>query len=206
MSIDFSQWLLVHDGSAYSALSISSDEVDADFESWFRTNGGYLHPSVELAANTIEGNYLRVKEGSNLPSGSTIVSCPHELTLSWASARKYHFPNIRSQFTSHVATRLFLIKQYLLREHSPWWPYIRSLPQPDSKHDLRTPMFYDMEDMLWIRGTNLEHARDVREDAWRKEYTDTCHILVSSGDGDRNCHERSKVWTWWVISELESAQ
>jgi hypothetical protein len=194
MSTDFAQWLLAHDGSAYNSLQIASDEPDEDFESWFRSNGGYLHPSVELTSGLAEGNGMRVKEGQDLLSGSMIVSCPHDLTLSWASARKYHFPTIHSTLLSHVASRLFVMKQYLLREHSPWWPYIKSLPQPADKDALRTPMYYDAEDLVWIRGTNLEHARKVCGDTWYKEYTDALPHLFGKRDRD----EERKLWTWLV--------
>lgn len=198
MSMDFAEWIITYDGSAYSTLQIASDAPDETFEEWFRSNGGYLHPSVEMTSSFTEGNYLRVIEGHTLYPGSTIVSCPHDLTLSWASARKYHFPSIRSTFMSHVATRLFVMKQYLLKESSPWWPYIRSFPQPDDNDGLRTPMYYDSEDLVWIRGTNLEYARKVREDAWQKEYSNAFQQLF----GYRDQCDESKFWTWLVLSSV----
>lgn len=194
MSIDFDEWLIAHDGSAYSSLHIASDDAHEDFVSWFRSNGGYLHKHVELTSNPSEGNYLGVKEGYDLLPGSTVVSCPHDLTLSWPAVRKYHFPNVHSNLLPHVATRLYLMKQYLLKSQSPWWPYIRSLPQPDDSDAFRTPMYYNQEDLVWIQGTNLEHARNVRQDAWHKEYSDAFHRIF----GDRSKDEESEFWTWWV--------
>lgn len=200
MSIDFAVWLVAHDGDAYSALKIASEEADEDFESWFRSNGGYLHPCIELTSSSSEGNFLRVKEGRSLSPGSTFVSCPHDLSLSWASANRYHFPSIRSSFVPHVSTRLFVMKQYLLKAHSPWWPYIRSLPQPYDSEPFRTPMYYNSEDLLWIQGTNLEHARQVRKDAWQKEYDDAFDMLFRYRDGD----EQKEFWTWFVTSNASA--
>ena len=189
MALDFKTWLLASD---LSSTKIQISPAGEDFESWFLTNGGYLHPSVDIASGD-EGNIVRVKRDRTLLPGSMVVSCPHELTISWPGINRYHFPHVHSTFTPHIATRLFLMKQYLLREQSPWWPYINSLPRSFS-----TPLWYDEDDLIWLRGTNLGKAKEIREDAWRQEYENAMQLLFADGFG----LEKIPLWTWFVIKGI----
>jgi hypothetical protein len=195
---DLADWLLDLSTPVNSFPRISSKTSEGAFELWFRANGGYINPDVEITSNHSEGNSLLVRGDRNLPPGTTIISCPHHLTLSWPSARRYHLAHIHSAFRPHVATRLFLMKQYLLQECSPWWPYIRELPQPYQKDSLNTPLYYNSDDLLWIAGTNLEHARKVRLDTWRKEYEDAVRELFQ----DQAERYQSELWTWSVMLML----
>ncbi len=160
--MEFATWLTTNDSLANRSPRIEPSSTIVDFETWFLTNGGYIHPSIELASSSSSGNLFRVMPENTVPSASTIVSCPHSLALSWPSAHKFHYPDVQLPLcTQHVATRLFLMKQKLLKDQSPWWPYVKILPET-----FRTPLYYDFEDCAWIRGTNLGRARKVREDAW----------------------------------------
>lgn len=194
MGTDFRAWLVATDQCEFSTTKIEASPVGEDFESWFLTNGGYLHPSVEIAFGD-QGNFVCVKKDHVLLPGSTVVSCPHELTISWPGVNQYHFPHVHSTFTPHIATRLFLMKQNLLKEQSPWWPYINSLPRSFS-----TPLWYDDNDLIWLRGTNLGNAKEVREDAWRKEYENTMQLLFTDGFDV----EQKRLWTWFVFKVFES--
>ena len=188
----FREWLLASDQSAFSSAKIQSSSAVEDLESWLLVNGGYLHPSVEIGS-VDDGQCVRVKHGHVLLPGSTVVSCPHELTISWPGVNQYHFPHVQSSFTPHIATRLFLMKQLLLREQSSWWPYINSLPRSFS-----TPLWYDDNDLLWLRGTNLGNAKEVREEAWRQEYENTMRLLFTDGSSSEQKH----LWTWFVVASL----
>ena len=190
--MDFRVWLLATDHRDFSTTKIKTSPIGEDFESWFLTNGGYLHPSVEMAFGD-DGNFVRVQQDHDLLPGSTVVSCPHELTISWLGVNQYHFPCVHSTFTPHIATRLFLVKQYLLGEKSPWWPYINTLPR-----SFRTPSWYDENDMMWLRGTNLGRAKNVREEAWRQEYENAMHLLFANGSD----LEQKPLWTWFVTNRL----
>lgn len=192
MGTDYGGWLLASDYCDFSTTKIEMSPIGEDFESWFLNNGGYLHPSVEIASGD-DGNFVRVKQGHVLVPGSMVVSCPHELTISWPGVIQYHFSDIHSTFTPHVAIRLFLVKQYLLKEQSPWWPYINSLPRSFS-----TPLWYDDNDLIWLRGTNLGNAKEVREDAWRQEHENAVQSLFANGSG----FEQKHLWTWFVINDL----
>ena len=195
MDTDFRVWLLATGHRESTTTKIETSPVDENFESWFLTNGGYLHPSVEIASGD-DGNFVRVKQDHFLGPGSMVVSCPHELTISWPGVNQYHFPHIHSTFEPHIATRLFLMKQYLLEEKSPWWPYIDSLPRSFS-----TPLWYDDNDLIWLRGTNLGRAKDVREEAWRQEYENAMQQLFTNGSN----LEQKHMWTWFVINRLRAA-
>ena len=186
--MDFATWLTEIDSLANKSPRIEPSSTSVDFETWFLTNGGYIHPSIELASSPSSGNFLRVIPENVIPTASVIVSCPHSLALSWPSARKFHYPDVLLPLcTQHVATRLFLMKQKLLKDQSPWWPYIRMLPET-----FNTPPYYDSEDFAWIRGTNLGRARKVREDAWREEYDGAMRTVLPQGMVD----EQRQLWTW----------
>ena len=171
----------------------------ADFKQWFLANGGYIDPAIEITSTAFNGTYLRVSGAESLLPGTEIISCPHHLTISWLSIRKCHLHNVCSTMKLHVATRLFLMKQHILREKSPWWPYIKILPQPYRSDAFNTPLYYNTEDMVWIRGTNLEYARQVREATWRKEYNDARQQLF----GVRPSLEQGQIWSWFVCVVFE---
>ena len=195
MGADLKSWLLASNHSHSYTPRIETSPVGEDFESWFLTNGGYLHPSIEIAADDHNGSFLRVKQNHILSPGSLVVSCPHHLTISWPVVNQLHFPDVHSTFTPHVATRLFLIKQRLLKAQSPWWPYINSLP-----FSFSTPLWYDEDDLLWLRGTNLGNAKKIREEAWRQEYENAMQSLFTRGCDSQQQH----LWTWFVIDSLEA--
>ena len=191
METDFRLWLIASDQGG-CATKIETSPPDEGFESWFLANGGYLHPSIEIASGD-DGNHVRVKQDHVLLPGSLVVSCPHELIISWPGVNRHHFPDVHSTLAPYVATRLFLMKQCLLKEQSPWWPYINSLPR-----SFNTPLWYDENDLVWLRGTNLGNAKEVREEAWRQEYEHVMQSLFAKGLES----EQRRLWTWFVISGL----
>ena len=197
-TLDFKAWLFASNHcylpTYLSATKIEMSPVGEDFESWFLANGGYLHPSVEIASDNDDGNFVRVKQDHTLLAGSTVVSCPHRLTISWSKINKSHFPAVQCTFTPHVATRLFLMKQRLLKAQCPWSPYINSLPLSFS-----TPLWYDDNDLIWLRGTNLGNAKGIREEAWRQEYENAMQSLFANGFDSAQKH----LWTWFVMNGLE---
>ena len=192
---NLAEWLLDLSDTANDFPHLTATASD-NFELWFRSNGGYINPAIEITSSISDGTFLRVDGDAALHPGATIISCPHKLTISWPSIRKYHLNNISSSTKPHVATRLFLMKQYILRERSPWWPYIKSIPQPYQNDAFNTPLYYNASDMAWIRGTNLEYARQVREDAWRKEYNDAMQETFRK----KFTAEDGQVWTWFACT------
>ena len=194
MGPSFIDYLISSVQSDLSTQRIEMRRLDTDFESWFLHQGGYLHPSVEIASDSAHGNCVRVKPNHVLFPGSIVVSCPHQLTISWPIISQYHCPDSHSPFTPHIATRLFLMKQRLLQVRSRSWPYIHSLP-----HTFSTPLWYDDNDLVWLRGTNLGNAKVIREEAWRQEYEEAMGSLFPDASKSEDKH----LWTWFVICALQ---
>ena len=190
--MEFGEWLLARESHINTSPHIDLCSANEEFATWFTTNGGHLHPSIELDSSPDHGHCLRVKTSHELSVDDTIVSCPHNLALSWPSARKIHYPDVKlPAVPQHVATRFFLMKQKLWKEASPWWPYIRMLPET-----FNTPIYYSPEDLNWIRGTNLGRAREVRDETWRREYDQAVQVLFPSASTE----DLKKVWTWFVAN------
>ena len=183
-----------------SQVKSSNSKMEESFQSWFLHSGGTLHPSVEIASDST-GSFLRTRNGQNLPPGSCVVSCPHTLTLSWLNVihssesflNDFDLRTASHMINETVLTRFFLMKQYVLKEKSFWWSYIQSLPQPDLEKHLNLPFWYDAEDLIWIRGTNLEYAMREKEQIWRREFEEGARLLALEGiDGNQN-------WSWFVF-------
>lgn len=167
--------------------------MEVDFKSWFLSHGGSFHPDTEIGSSS-DGFFMRVCDERDLPPGALVVSCPHTLIISSHSAVQDPF---LGQFDSRslpqlVITRIFLVKQFLLREKSFWWPYIRMLPQPDALHKFNTPLWYEPEDLAWIRGTNLEFGAQRMDSRWRQEHEEATSLFKSRG-----C-EQVESWSWFV--------
>lgn len=184
--------------------------MDDDFEQWFLANGGHIHPHVEIASDPVTGRHMRVINGHNIPTESLVVSCPHELTISWLNIIKGSEPFL-GQFALEeayhavnqvVLVRFFLVNEYLKGKESFWWPYIQTLIQPPEAHSLGTPLYYDDNDWAWIRGTNLEHAARKTESMWHLEYDEVIQSLVPM-DGSH-----ADEWTWplykWAATIMSS--
>ena len=184
--------------------------MEDDFEQWFLANGGYIHPNVEIASDPVAGRYLRVVDGQSLEADSLIVSCPHELTISWLNVVKgsetflgqFALGEAYDTVNQVVVVRFFLINEYLKRRESFWWPYIRSLLQPTEAESLGTPMYYEENDWAWIRGTNLECAARKTESMWHLEYDEAMQSLVPMDGSHAN------KWSWplykWAATIMSS--
>ena len=149
---------------------------------WFRKHGGLLHPAVEIVHGEDSiGFHLRVGQGHEIQAGTTIIACPHALTLSVLDLGNVDEPwpeEFKQQLKSHpeVLTRFVLIQQILDGLDSFWWPYINMLPSSSGLEPL-TPMYYDEADTVWIHGTNLDAARISRLKQWKEEYENAIELL-----------------------------
>jgi hypothetical protein len=172
-----------------------------EFCNWFVAGGGIIHPNVEIASDST-GSYLRALSGHDIAAECPIISCPHNLIISWPQV--VHDPDLfLDRFdirrASHlideaVIIRFFLIREYALKEKSQWWPYIRMLPQPDSANQLDTPLWYGSKELIWIRGTNLEFGANIKEKMWRQEYEEGMGLLNPAADGSAE----QPPWSWSV--------
>lgn len=160
-----------------------------------------MHPDVEIAHGAT-GFYLRARSEHDIAAGSPLVSCPHGLIISWPQVmhgpdqflRRLDLQHASPRINEAVIIRFFLIRQYVLKESSYWWPYIRSLPQPDAGDHLDTPLWYGSEDLLWIQGTSLESGAKARESMWRQEYEEAIKMLIPAADEPPELSS----WSWSV--------
>ncbi len=187
--------------------------------SWAENHGARLHERIKVYDDPDFGISLKVHvaknpeslllstqplllAGDSLPPNSCIVSCPFKLSLSYLNAldtfsdlqaHSPQFPHLLFEVLEpHVIGHFFLIQQYINVETSHWGPYIKSLPQPEEHDKLGTPLYFTESDLAWIRGTNLEGARDQRELIWRTHWEKGRDILDSAPGWE----ESTGKWTW----------
>ncbi|KAI9717145.1 MAG: hypothetical protein M1812_004893 [Candelaria pacifica] len=152
---------------------------------WVVAHGGALHDGVRIATDPSMGTLL--KAHGPLESKTTVVTCPHSLTMSYLNAKAIsgfspHGPVFPASFLDvlppRTVTVFFLSQQYLLGEESFWSPYIKTLPQPGVGDKLSTPFYFSDEDRLWLRGTNMEKGYMEREIEWKDLWTKGISILM----------------------------
>lgn len=138
---------------------------------WFKSKGGYLHPSVIIEHTAAHGFRLIAKEP--LPENTDFVTCPLALTLSQLNLdpeEQYvpHYdsklPLLRGKVPDHVLGYLLLIEQFVLKEKSLWHPYIDALP---GKRDVPTPLW---RNSVYYKNTPLENAREERLRSLREDH------------------------------------
>ena len=186
---------------SYKNMTDGSGEKVKTLLQWFTGNGGIVHPDVNITSSELNGYCLRVREDANLPPGSHVVDCPHNLTISvmdldWAKDPWPEDFKLQWSHSPKVLTRFFLMEQFLKKEESFWWPYIQMLPQPHQLNLLNTPMWYEESDCVWIKGTNLEGSRTSRQVAWRQEHGEAIALL---NECDKSRSSRLHLYEWCVV-------
>lgn len=146
---------------------------------WATRHGAKLHPSVEVYHDAHTGLSFRVKPDASRPLSpyEPVVSLPTRLTLSYINALPGTgkgadaFPAaLLAGLQPHVVGRLLLVREFLKREASFWWPYIQALPQPHDHAGWALPPFWAPDEAELLDGTNVEVGldkirRDVERDA-----------------------------------------
>lgn len=174
---------------------------------WVLSNDGYLHEDVELAHDPSKGHFLRLRaDCKGVPAKTCLSRCAISVTLSYLNAidvcptTKSHSTLFPTSFLeSHVLNPytisvFFLVQQYLLGERSWWAPYIRSLPQPDDGDRLSTPLYFEAEDLLWLKGTNLDKAGETQVTNWFGQWKNGYRIL------EKAKWPNVKLYTWCVLN------
>lgn len=157
---------------------------------WGKDYRAHLDPRVKIYQDSETG--LSFKATTNVSAGSDIVVCSYPITLSYLNAIEsagflHHstpFPRAfldnLSQTDPNIIGHFFLIQQYLLREKSFWWPYIRLLPQPNEPKKLGIPIWWPEEDRKYLRGTNAEPPITTRRALWVDEWRRGKSLLEGS--------------------------
>lgn len=192
-------------------------ELYDDLVRWVRAGGGKLHGAVELYQDEHAGAAFRVRQGSSLEPGDVIAETPLAKSLSYLNAVHGHddsptashpvfrrpensppFPAAFLNGTSpHVVQRFFLVQQYLLGEESAWWPYVRSLPQPEQLAGL-LPAVWARDDVRCLGGTDLYDAVQGIKSALKKEYRQAMELLP--GPFARDYTRPLYLWAYCVFT------
>ncbi|KAI1104810.1 SET domain-containing protein [Jackrogersella minutella] len=163
---------------------------------WVEDDGGSLNPSIEIYYDDITRASFRVKDSCSLGVDEAIVTLPLNKSLSYINAIDNHPDfNFSSSLTSptaedrsyfpieflkttppHVIGRFFLMQEYLLGSESKWWPYIRTLPQPEHMSGI-LPAMWPSDDIEFLRGTNAFTAIQDIKSALKKEYKHAMRLL-----------------------------
>ena len=84
-------------------------------EKWFTKHGGFIHPDIEIGRN-VHGLCLQVRKGKVLQDATTVISCPHKVTISVLNfeheSTRWPLNFVKSDKSSpEVLTRFFLMEQ-----------------------------------------------------------------------------------------------
>ncbi|ROT38286.1 SET domain-containing protein [Sodiomyces alkalinus F11] len=184
--------------------------------SWSKENGGNLSADVEVFYDSVTGHSFRVREGHSLIPGDAIVSCPLSITLSYLNtldqdltshgipspAHRTGDPLPREFLKAvapHVTARFFLMQQYLLGRASFWYPYIRTLPQPDNHSAWALPPFWTSDDIDLLEGTNAHVSLHEIKARLRSEHKHASAALEATSFAGRS-HEYSRLLYHWAYT------
>ncbi|KAI1758535.1 SET domain-containing protein [Hypoxylon sp. FL1150] len=162
---------------------------------WVEEEGGGLNPAVEIYHDDVTKGSFRVKDTCSVGIDDAIVTLPLSKTLSYLDAisnhpdfglsssnandqkEVAHFPTEFLEKTPpHVVGRFFLMQEYLLGSKSKWWPYIRTLPQPEHMSSA-LPAMWPSDDIEFLRGTNAYVAVQDIKSILKKEYKTAMKLL-----------------------------
>ncbi|KAF1911196.1 hypothetical protein BDU57DRAFT_552410 [Ampelomyces quisqualis] len=150
----------------------------AELLQWFTDHGGQLSDDVDISFSDARGFYMRAVRPLASP---VIVTCPFQLTLSRLNLDPEQkevmqvdscLRPCQGNIPDHILTYLLLIEQRNKRRNSPWHAYIACLPGPES---MKTPLWFDDQDMAFLAGTSLAPAVQER----KNDYYQHLELAVS---------------------------
>ncbi|OLN81344.1 Ribosomal lysine N-methyltransferase set10 [Colletotrichum chlorophyti] len=177
---------------------------------WVKSHGATLHPSVEVYNDPSTGNSFRVSDdGAGISPGETIVTCPLGLTLSCLNATTTPSPGFHHDDTTsssstfppsfletvppHVISRFFLIQQYLLGKRSFWYPYIRTLPQPEHLQSWILPPLWPSDDIELLEDTNIHVAISEIKSRLKSEFK---HAIAAFAEAPARHDYTRLLYNW----------
>ena len=158
---------------------------------WSTRNGASL--SLEIYQSETTGFSFRSAAGRG-NDGQAVVTCPFVTTLSYFNALVNgpyatssegegagHDPAFPARFMEsvppHVIGRFYLMQQFLLGSRSYWYPYIKTLPQPDRVASWALPAFWPAEDIEFLENTNAHAAIDEIQANVKEEFKQARKLL-----------------------------
>lgn len=171
--------------------------------SWFSQNGGRIHEDIVLEQDSEYGCHFVAK--ADLGGDTTACHCPFGLTLSYLNCLPTPPDGIRSLADTSVCIHLvgkvesntiatFLLAEERLKGNDSFWvDYINLLPR---EPELCTPLWFENDDLAWLKGTNLysspvesENAVGLRRTMYKSAWQAGVNTLDAAGVD-------SKPFTW----------
>ncbi|KAK7949249.1 uncharacterized protein PG986_010135 [Apiospora aurea] len=188
---------------------------------WLEEAGGCLHPSVEVYHDAVTKGSFRVKEGCAVNQGESVVTLPIARSLSYLNAICGHpdFPAVKHrqiqeaanrtnkdghgwfpaeflrETPPHVVGRFVLMREYLLGSESAWWPYLRTLPQPEHVAGM-LPALWPADDLEFLVGTNAYVAVQEIKSTLKREYKQAMKLLPSDSGYTRPLY----LWAYAIFT------
>ncbi|OTB04555.1 hypothetical protein M426DRAFT_152616 [Hypoxylon sp. CI-4A] len=176
-------------------MTTTAERYDALLR-WVEEDGGSLNPAVEIYHDELTKGSFRVKDSCSVGVDEAIVTLPLSKSLSYLDAIDRHpdftyssgssndikdyFPTkFLQEVPPHVVGRFFLMQEYLRGSESRWWPYIRTLPQPEHMSNT-LPVLWPSDDIDTLRGTNAFVAIQEIKSNLKKEYKHAMKLLPDS--------------------------
>lgn len=148
---------------------------------WLLDHGGYMHKSTQLLKDGEKGCHLEAAQ--DLTNGTLIVHVPHSLVLSCLNAMvDDSLPVLKANADSFSVEALgvfYLMSQWLQKDTSFWKPYLEILNSPEE--GFSTPSFFDEDDLVWLRGTDLLTSYESRRETWQRYWREGTAILAAGG-------------------------
>ncbi|OWP07407.1 hypothetical protein B2J93_6186 [Marssonina coronariae] len=161
---------------------------------WAEAHGTLVSPNVQIYNDFLTGLSLRAVK--DIPPSTKLVNCSYTTTLSYLNAIETvaqferhsepfsaSFLEVLSVDNPNIIGHFFLIQQFLLKNRSFWWHYIRLLPQPNSADSLGLPVLWPEEDRRWLDGTNAEPPIKRRKELWEQEWQQGIVLLKKDFGG-----------------------
>lgn len=177
---------------------------------WAIASGAYLHPDVEIYKDATTGLSFGARQ--TIPPQTNIVRCSYQISMSYLNAVGTcpQFPSTESfpvefletlkQDDPNTIGHFFLMQQYLKGEQSPWWQYIKLLPQPSDPKSLGIPIWWPETDQEFLAGTNAEPPLQKREQMWKDQWKKGVVLLR----GLPNHKEYSYILYQWAATIFDS--
>lgn len=172
---------------------------DTELGQWLTSVGGSFHESLYFeergssayscaacaddGSRAVEGEGRAVVTDAALEPGTTAVSCPYDAAVTPSLAKAVLVPAVLPadrEYSDRQLTAVYLalhlvaledgdqalpsgLPQSALKHRA----YVASLPAPDS---LRTPLYWNEDELSLLISTNLLLATESRRQEWREEF------------------------------------
>ncbi|PBP19402.1 SET domain-containing protein [Diplocarpon rosae] len=174
-------------------MTYKNPSVEALLE-WARAHGTSISPNVQIYTDVLTGLSFRALQ--DIPPSTKLVNCSYATTLSYLNAMgaaaqfERHSEPFPASFLEvlkvdnpHIIGHFYIMQQFLLKDRSFWWHYIRLLPQPHSGDPLGLPVLWPEEDRRWLDGTNAEPPIKRRNELWEQEWEQGIALLKKEFQG-----------------------